>query len=118
MISANRQAEQVLGLSRHDMAKRSYNAPSWKITDYQGNSFPDAQLPFQIVKRTGGPVYDVRHAIVWPDGKQRLLSINAAPIFDSNGQFDGMVSAIDDITEQITAEQTIKSGRRKACRYI
>ncbi len=105
---ANRKAEQVLGLMRNEITERTYNAPEWHITDYEGNSFPDADLPFRRVMSTGQPVFDVCHAIVWPDGRRILLSINAAPLFDAAGQVDGMVATVEDITERKRVEEKIR----------
>ena len=110
---ANAQAERVLGLSKDEITQRTYNSPAWKITDYEGNPFPDEYLPFRRVMTTGQPVYDVRYAIEWPDGKRVLLSVNAAPLLDESGQVDGMVSTIEDITEQVHAERRLRESERR-----
>jgi PAS domain S-box-containing protein len=108
---ANPRAEQVLGLTRDQITARMYNAPEWRVTDYHGNAFPDADMPFQQVMRTGQPVYDIRQAIEWPDGQRVLLAINAAPLVDEVGQADGMVAAVDDITARVQAEEELKRHR-------
>jgi PAS domain S-box-containing protein len=101
---ANARAEEILGLERSDIYKRRYNDKEWQIQDFQGNEYPDDQLPFALVKKTGKPVFGIRHSLVWPDGKKKLLSINATPLLDSSGNFNGMVSALVDITERKKAE--------------
>jgi PAS domain S-box-containing protein len=108
---ANARAEQVLGLTRDEIAQRTYNAPEWRITDFEGSPFPDEALPFRRVIATGQPVYDVRHAIEWPDGRRVLLSINATPLFDEIGQVNGMVAMVEDITERKQAEQELQAQR-------
>ena len=75
-----------------------------KSPDFDGNPFPEENLPFSIVTRTGRPVFDIRHAIQWPDGRKVFLSINAAPLVDGNGVFEGMVSTVEDITDKIETE--------------
>ena len=105
LVFANRKAEQVLGLRKDTLAQRSYNASEWRITDYDGHSFPDEQLPFVQVMRTGEAVFDVRHAIEWPDGRRVLLSINATPLFDDKGETDGMVASVEDVTQRVRAQQ-------------
>lgn len=112
IVFANEQAEKVLGLSQDEIIQRSYNTPSWHITDYNGLPFPDEELPFARVIATGKPVYDVRHAIEWPDGKRALLSINAAPLIDETGRPSGMVSAIEDITQRVEAEKALQRALR------
>jgi PAS domain S-box-containing protein len=110
---ANNQAEQVLGLIKNEITQRTYNAPEWRITDYDGQAFPDENLPFRRVMDTQQPVYDVRHAIEWPDGRRVLLSINAMPLFDETGQVNGMVAAVDDVTERVQAEQKLREAERR-----
>jgi PAS domain S-box-containing protein len=107
IIFANSRAESVLGLKKDDITQRKYNEPSWKITTFDGEEFPDKELPFQIVKETKKPVFDIRHAIEWPNGERVLLSINAAPLLDEFNNFQGIVSTINDITERIIAERKL-----------
>ncbi len=108
IIFANARAEEVLGITLDEITQRVYNAPAWHITDFDGEPFPDEKLPFRKVMETKSPVYDVRHAIEWPDGRRRLLSINAAPILDeacADRQVEKVVFAIEDVTKQVEAER-------------
>jgi len=105
---ANPQAEKLFGLTKDEITQRSYNAPDWRITGLDGQPFPPEQLPFARVKASKQPVYNVQHAIEWPNRKRVLLSINAAPLLDKEGRFDGMVAAIEDITEQVQAQEKLK----------
>jgi PAS domain S-box-containing protein len=107
---ANPGAEEVLGLSPDEVTDRTYNSPEWRITDYDGKPFPDEQLPFRQVMDTGLPTYDVRHAIEWPDGRRLLLSINGAPLLDKAGKIEGMICAIQDVTEQIETSKALKES--------
>lgn len=109
IVLANRQAELILGLSRSEIETRTYNDPAWEITDFDGGTFPDSKLPFVQVQSTGKPAVDVRHAIEWPDGERKLLSINAAPLFDTDGAFSGRVATFEDITERIRKEEHLEA---------
>lgn len=95
---ANARAEQILGLTRAAMKEQSYNAPTWRITDYEGAPFPGDQLPFSRVIATGQPIYGVQHAIEWPDGKRILLEINAGPQFASDGSIHQIIAVLNDVT--------------------
>lgn len=105
IIFANERAEEVLGLTRDEITHRAYNAPDWHITDLDGGPFPDEELPFARVMATQEPVYDVRHAIEWPDGQRRILSINGAPLCDESGTVERVIFAIEDITKQVREEE-------------
>jgi PAS domain S-box-containing protein len=104
---ANPQAEKILGLTKAKLARLHYNAPQFRISAINGDPFPDDQLPFTRVRSTLKLVHDVQHAIVLKNKKRILLSVNAAPLFDENGLFNGMVSSIEDITNRNKAEQEI-----------
>ncbi len=116
---ANGRAEEVLGLTKDQITQRAYNAPVWRITDYDGNPFPDEALPFKRVIATGQAVDDVRHAIEWPDGRRVLLNINAAPLFDTAGQLNGVpsvvgiVATVEDVTKQVRAEEALRESEQK-----
>ncbi len=102
---ANATAEKILGLTKSEITQLTYNDPAWQITDYDGQPMPDEALPFRRVMATGQPIYDVRHAIRWPNGRRKLLSINAAPLFNPSCRVDGLVATIEDVTERVEEEE-------------
>jgi PAS domain S-box-containing protein len=113
IVYANSRAEEILGLKKSEITDRTYNDPDWKITDFEGDDFPDEDLPFQVVKRTEEPVYNIKHAIEWPNGKRKLLSVNASPLFDDQGEFDGMIAYINDITRQINTNKALQASKSR-----
>ncbi|MBN1120379.1 MAG: PAS domain S-box protein [Anaerolineae bacterium] len=109
----NRQAELMLGLSRNEITRRTYNAPNWRITDFDGKPIADDQLPFSLVKASGESVYNIRHAIEKTDGGCIYLSINASPLFDHENRFDGMITAMEDITDRIKTIQALAESEER-----
>jgi PAS domain S-box-containing protein len=115
---ANHRAETILGLTRSDITARTYNQPAWKVAAPDGSPLTDADLPFSIVKKTGQNVEDLRHTIERPDGTQILLSVNAEPLLAPDGQFDGMVATIADITEQHRTSALLRESEERARRIL
>jgi len=113
IVFANACAERILGMTREQIIGRYYSASEWSISDYDGCPLSDEALPFTHVMATGAPVYDVRRAIVRPDGTRVLLRINAAPLLDETGRADGMVAAIDDVTEKVLAERSLRESEER-----
>jgi len=108
IVFANRRAEEVLGVAKDELTRRSYNAPQWQITDQQGRPVHDEELPFRRVMETRRAVYDARHCVARPDGARTHLSINAAPLVGSEGSLLGMVATVEDITERARAEERFR----------
>ncbi|TGK00006.1 PAS domain S-box protein [Leptospira langatensis] len=110
ILYANPSAEKVLGLTLDEIQNRKYNAPEWKATSIDGGEWTVDDQPFVRVKRSGQPVYDVRHAIEDDRGNKKYLSINGAPIKDSDGNITNLVFLIIDITESLLAEKALKQN--------
>jgi two-component system, cell cycle sensor histidine kinase and response regulator CckA len=110
---ANGEAERILGLSRDEITQRAYNSPEWRITDFDGGPLPEEQLPFRQVLAAKRAVRDVRHAVQWPTGRRTLLSVNAAPLFDPSGEVDGVVVALEDVTERVQAEHALAQSEER-----
>jgi PAS domain S-box-containing protein len=108
---ANHQAQQSLHLEASEIDGRTYNAPEWQITDFDGNPYPNDELPFVRVERTREPVFGVEHAINM-HGQRILLSINAVPLFDAAGEFDGSVATVADVTERVRTERDLENSER------
>jgi len=108
-IFANERAEEVLGLEPDDVTDRRYNDPEWNIRDLDGDVIPDDELPFRRVADTGEPLYDVRHIIEWPDGTQKILLVNGAPLLDDDGTAAKVVFALTDVTEQVVRKKRLEA---------
>ncbi|HNT77788.1 MAG TPA: PAS domain S-box protein [Anaerolineae bacterium] len=113
IVFANLRATQILGLTKTEISQRTYDAPTWRITAYDGGPFLEEQLPFAVVQRTRQPVFGVRHAIEWTDGRRVLLAINAAPFFTETGAFDGIIATVEDVTAQIQAEMALRDSEAR-----
>jgi PAS domain S-box-containing protein len=109
IVYANPCAIELLHLSKRTPDQAAYDTPAWTSFEYDGQPFPSSELPFVRVMASGQPVKDVRHTIELPDGQKRLLSINAAPVFDETGQIDGIVFTYEDVTQQVNLDKALRA---------
>ncbi len=113
VIFANREAEAILGLERLPGADAGYAAPDWRIEALDGSPIDADDLPSGRVQMTGEVVRDYRYAIIWPDGRRKALSVNAAPI-DQPGLGARVVCSITDITERLDTEAALRDAAERA----
>ncbi len=118
IIWANQRAEKILGLDKSEIEGRTYDDTKWKITDFEDREYPVEELPFELVKEKEEAVYDVKHAIEWPNGEKRFLSVNATPLYDDEGNFDGMLATIDDITGEVQKERELEETKNRLYEII
>lgn len=109
----NQECRRVLGLPEEEITQRHFDEASWRSETIEGEPLAPEDLPVSRVLRDGLPVRDMRHAILWPDGQRRILSVNASPLMGPGGP-TAVVCAVEDITERLAATQRIEEARQKA----
>ncbi|MDQ1095902.1 MULTISPECIES: PAS domain-containing protein [Chryseobacterium] len=98
MVYANPMAQQILGLSESCIKERTYDDPRWQNLRLDGSPLPSEEHPMSIMMRTQRPVYDHEIAVQPPDRDRMYISINAAPIFDTEGNLTGGIGTFMDVT--------------------
>ncbi len=78
-----------------------------------GVELQPTDLPVQRAARTGTAVRDCEWDIVFDDGAVRNVLGNVEPLFDSNGEPRGAVSAVVDITDRKSAEKVADETRQR-----
>ncbi|WP_336001785.1 response regulator [Halorientalis halophila] len=96
IVRSNKLAETTLGLSKAEIADRTFDDTAWTIVDEDGDPVSDDAVPFKRVAATGKPLYDVEHGIERPDGEIVWLSINAAPLRSEDGPTEQVVAVLSD----------------------
>ncbi len=112
-VRVNERAKEVLGIERSEVTERAFDDPEWGITTVDGRPIPDADLPFRRVLRNQEPVFGYEHAIEWPDGTRRILSVSGAPLQDVEGTAQGALFHLNDITERTEQEQMLRRRTEK-----
>ncbi|QLH83834.1 response regulator [Halosimplex pelagicum] len=109
IVRANERAETILNLSESEITNRTFNDSDWDIVDEDGDSIPADALPFDRVRETGEPVYDIEHGVRRPDGDVVWLSINAAPLWNGHGEIEHVVAVLSDTTSQKRQNQSLNA---------
>jgi len=99
-VFANAAAEKILGVSREVILQRIFEQSEWRLTTVKGTPLSDDENPFTNVLSNHKGVYGMKVAIERPDGKGVIITINASPLFDEEGNLEGMVGILSDITEE------------------
>jgi len=98
LVYANPMAQQILGLSESTIKDRTYDDPQWQNLRLDGTPLPSEEHPMSIMFNTGKPVFDYEISVQPPDRECFYISINAAPIFDSEGNISGGIGTFMDVT--------------------
>ncbi|WP_299332923.1 bacterio-opsin activator domain-containing protein [Haloplanus sp.] len=106
---ANSRAEELLGLSRHDMAQQESDDSDWDIWDETGAPIPHGDHPVTRARRTGEVVQGFTHGITLPDGSERWLSSNVTPVRNRDGSVRRIIVALEDITGPKRLEQLVRT---------
>jgi len=117
---ANLQAEKILGLTKYVITQNSCSVLDWHLTDSEGNPLSGPASSLKQILDSGQPVHDACYAVDSgsPTGtdpyhrNRALLSVNAAPLFDAGGKFDGMVVTVEDITARLALEAQLRHSQK------
>jgi len=109
----NHQAEQILGLQSEDIYLDDQDKLIWHNQDEPGNLIGEKYLPFWHLVKKAQTVNDLRYTIERDDGHQVLLSINGTSLFNKAGHFKGVVFAIDNVTERVSAEEELRQSEER-----
>jgi PAS domain S-box-containing protein len=73
--------------------------PAWKIIRPDGTARPDEERPAYRVLMEKREIRDIEGGIKWPDGEITWIQANSAPILNSKGDIEGIVTTVTDTTE-------------------
>ena len=96
---ANQKAQRLFGYDEKNLRGFRYNSAEFGSRYQNGEPVRDEDMPFEMVKKTLKPVKNIEHSLILK-GERRYISINSSPVLNSNGELDGVVTALIDITEQ------------------
>jgi PAS domain S-box-containing protein len=113
VVSANGEAERLLGLSRERLLGSRYDQPALDVAGVDGEPIDFDRSP--IPRALAGEIvrdYALRTQVAGRESPL-FLCVNASPIVDERGAVSGALVTVHDITEQhLAKEQTKRLGDR------
>lgn len=113
IIFANKASEKILGIQQDKITGKYFNSREWQQLDEFDNPFPLEQLPLAVAMREQRPVENVEHAILATDGEKKWLTVNAAPLFDEDGNMYGAIAGFQDTTERKIADAKLRENHER-----
>jgi len=110
---ANAPASDILAADGGDITGRSV-FEGGTLRTMEGEVIPKADRPIRDIVENGTTVADERLIFERPDGSQRYLTVNGAPLRDADGTIRRVVFSIADITEQVQHERELREAKETA----
>jgi two-component system, cell cycle sensor histidine kinase and response regulator CckA len=113
ILTCNRSAETILGLTEAQMMGRSSLDPRWRTIHEDGSPFSGPEHPSMVTLRTGKACVDVMMGVYKPDGKLSWLIVNSQPlIMPGETRPYAVVASFVDITERKQMEAQLLRVQR------
>ncbi len=115
IISANPEAERILGLSLSQMQGRTSLDPRWKAVDKHKHELSGENHPAMIALKTGEKVTDFLQGVFNPKKNDYVwIIVNAVPQFKDGSETPYQVySTFLDVTDRVNAEQNMEESEKK-----
>lgn len=118
-VFANKRAEEILEMETNHFASIAYNDPANDMFTTEGETMAIEDHPISRVIASGEPLVGADLIMGLGNGQRRNLTINSAPVLDSAGKVELVVSAIEDTTDDVLmrqehelAEEKVREGEK------
>ncbi len=101
----NRVVEEILGLGCDELVGRKYMTLARWLLRPDGTPMPPHEMACFRALAEGRVVRNVEEGIKRPDGSIAWLNVNAAPLIGVDGELQGAVSSLTDVTERKRNEE-------------
>ncbi|WP_444460409.1 sensor domain-containing protein [Rhodobacter capsulatus] len=112
IVFANMEAEQILDTTGAGLVGRCHAALGWLYGPREGTG-AGRGFPFERVAQGGETLNDLRLTLPRPDGTERVISVNAAPM-ESRGGPVQVVCSVSDITQRLMDERRLAQAAEEA----
>ncbi len=114
IVTCNRRAEQILGLTSDQICGRTSYDPRWRAIRADGTPFPGQYHPAMITLRTGESCSGVIMGVHKPEGTLTWIEINTEPLLDeATLKPHGVACSFSDITERKKVADALQESERR-----
>jgi len=110
---ANDPAGDILGADADALRGQAHDETG-TLRALDGTPLAPDDGPFEHILETGEPLLEERYIFEEKGGPRRYVSVNGAPLRDSDGSIRQVVFSIDDVTEQVRYERDLKAAKDEA----
>lgn len=112
---ANSAAEKLWG---RPLGGLRLDDPAWRFASADGTTLPASDSPLIRVLRERRPIENEEIGIRQSDASLRILSVNAAPMFDSQNRMRGALATFRDITQRRQIDESLAASQEFLKRLI
>ena len=113
LLDANGAAQQILGLDLAGLRAVGIAGLRARVTTVQGAQPPPPAPGRLAVLQVQDLVRDMALGYTRPDGQQRQLLLDVAPILDDAGRVERMVLSFVDVTDRTRAEAALRESEQR-----
>ncbi len=114
IVFANDEAAALLGTDANRLPGCTLEGVGCRLLSREGEPLPPEALPVARAIAEGQTLRDLHHVLMAADGRQRILSINAAPVAAGAATAVRVVATIDDVTGQVSADSALRTALAEA----
>lgn len=114
ILTCNRRAADILGLSMEKLIGKKIPDNSWKIIRPDGSHFPQNEFPAMVSLQTGFPQRHVKMGIETVQGSLAWLSVNSEALI-RQGEFEpyAVVISFSDITHEVNRDEELRKSNER-----
>ncbi len=99
-VYSNEAVQNILGLAKEEIKQRKYNDNRWQNVKLDGTLLTWEEHPVFLALTTQKPVFDFELGIQMPGKEIIYISLNAAPLFDTEKRINGAIATFTEVTSR------------------